>query len=245
MNWEHNNTSEMAQRGWSILSGRVEQNLVQTALRAIYENRDKSLDVLPKYHYDTFCPDLCNPDQYSKPITDLLFESGISECVDAVMGEGLDWETSKKPQIAIRWTESPNATLHLDGFPNATSESPANIPDAILGIYLTDVQSIDDGALIVAPQSRPTIAGWAAAMTQAPRQCDRSALQSSFIDTHTETITGLSGTAFLCHGALPHKNANRISAGERVAVYFRLYLQADAALPRLRFLQMNTWGWQD
>ena len=109
---------------------------------------------------------------------------------------------------------------HIDGFYPADDE-PANTPDALIGIYLTDVTRREQGAFAVWPKAREQIAGWARELEGIPKRAaghpplDRIGPGAALL--------GRKGTAFLAHGALPHCNLRRQIGGYRDAIFFRLY----------------------
>jgi hypothetical protein len=128
---------------------------------------------------------------------------------------------------------------HLDGFYPADDEA-ANTPDAVLGIYLTDVTRREQGAFAVWPEARDGIARWARQLQEIPK---RSAAQPPLSRLGRGTaLLGRQGTAFLVHGALPHCNLRRETRGYRDAIFFRLY-RRKLHRAVLALLQSGATGW--
>jgi hypothetical protein len=121
-------------------------------------------------------------------------------------------------QIAVREPDHNSPGPHIDGY-SATEERP-NTPRAIVGVYLTDVATLDDGALMIWPEKRGEIA---ASRGEELYTDARSIAEGCTADNPNDVVLGGAGTMFIVDGNVPHANAARINKGQRVALYLRVY----------------------
>lgn len=109
---------------------------------------------------------------------------------------------------------------HLDGYEPPDHNSEIDTPDAVLGIYLSDVPAPKYGAFTVWPDGRVAIRTWALGLKQLPMKSENQQ-PSAGEPLH---VFGAAGTAFMIHGAVQHCNAMReIEEGTRDAVFVRVY----------------------
>lgn len=118
-----------------------------------------------------------------------------------------------------RRAKGDGAGAHLDGYyPPCDCE--IDTPDAVIGIYLSDVPAPKYGAFTVWPDGRDAIRTWALRLEHRPKK-NETQQPSTGLPLH---VFGAAGTAFIIHGAVQHCNAMRdIEEGTRDAVFVRLY----------------------
>jgi len=216
MKWTAGNARDIRARGWTLLPERLGPALVERARALIAEDfarappRDE--EEWESCAAGTFCGHLVE----EGALNFLARESGaLAFAVDAIdhLGEEL------RAQVARR-RRGDAGVPHIDGFYPEDGE-PANTPEAIIGIYLTDVTRREQGAFAVWPQARERIARWARRLDQIPQ---RSAGHPHLDRIGPGTaLLGRKGTAFLAHGTVPHCNLRRETSGYRDAIFFRLY----------------------
>ncbi|MHA6829305.1 phytanoyl-CoA dioxygenase family protein [Ralstonia pseudosolanacearum] len=122
-------------------------------------------------------------------------------------------------QIAVREPGHKFPAPHIDGY--SPDEKAPNTPRAIVGVYLTKVESQADGALLIWPGKREEIAR----LRSAKRYGDAKEIaeSSKTSDLDAEEVLGKPGAIFVIDGSVPHGNAERTKGGLRVAVYLRVY----------------------
>ncbi len=216
MNWTAERARDIRLKGWTLLPQRVGAALVERARTLIAEDfaRDPPRDdeAWKKCANATFCVRLVE----AGALDFLMTESGALAFAAQAVGH---LRKGLRAQVARR-RRGDAGVPHIDGFYPADDE-PANTPDAIIGIYLTDVTHRKQGAFTVWPTARERIQRWARKLEELPR---RSAGHAP-LDRIGQgmALLGREGTAFLVHGALPHCNLRRDTGGYRDAVFFRLY----------------------
>ena len=223
MDWTIENDRDIKEKGYTVLPQLVSAPLIELAARLIAQDfltsQPKSQAEWEFCSLSTFCKGLIDSDS----LRFLAIDSGAFAF--GCQGIGRLDPTDLSIQVARR-RKGDEGTPHIDGFYYSPGDdAPANTPDAVLGIYLTDVLRISDGPLEVWPDARAMVRDWANTMTVLPqRLCHPPFLERL---TRGQPILGPRGTAFIAHGALPHRNARRTAEQDyRDAVYFRLYRSA-------------------
>src|SRR5262249_50329676 len=117
---------------------------------------------------------------------------------------------------------------------------PAVTPDAIIGIYLTDVMRREHGAFTVWPKARERIARWARRLRTRPKRSGGH--PPLYRIGPGRPLLGRKGTVFLIHGTPPYSNPRRETRGYRDAVFFRLYRRAPDR-DVLKLLRSGGTGW--
>ena len=181
---------------------------------------------------NTFCAQLAD----THALDFLCFDSGAFEFAEGALGP---LSRSVTAQIARR-RQGNLGRPHIDGF-YPKDQEPADTPDAVLGIYLTDVLAADDGAFETWPDQRAMVKSWARNFRGTPPRATPEIEIANPEDGRA--LLGPKGTAFLVHGALPHRNAMRKTAtGYRDAVFFRFY-RLPPKRDVLALLQSGAAGW--
>jgi hypothetical protein len=205
--------AQLAGQGFAVLPFRVEAGLVAAALRRINQDLGRNgIDPakLDRFRNKTFCPGILDAPEIAA-----LTGGPVEAFVRALVGP---YETGEA-QIALRFPGDAGVP-HIDGFYD-DPVAEADTPNAVLGVYLSEVGP-GDGAFAVWPDHVATIERWAAALPAAPRRDAR--LPVAGLDPASgQPVTGPMGTAFLCHGLLPHMNALHRGPGIRYAVFRRCY----------------------
>jgi len=225
MDWTIRNDQDIRDRGYTVLPRRISASLIARAARLVAQD---FLTSEPRTQREwefcsksTFCKGLIDADSLRFLVMDCgAFAFGCQ-------GIGCLDQSDFSIQVARR-RYGDEGTPHIDGFYySPDDDGPANTPDAVLGIYLTDVLRISDGPLEVWPEARALVRNWAKSMIAPPRKSCHPAFLAEL--TSGNPILGPMGTAFIVHGALPHRNAKRtVERGYRDAVFFRLYRSAGA-----------------
>jgi hypothetical protein len=236
MNWTASNDDDINRQGFTVLPDRISAALVGLAARLIdddFANAPPRTDLeWETCAADTFCKSLVEQGKLNFLATDsgaFTFANQGIGCLD----------TRLTAQVARR-RQGDVGGPHIDGF-YPEDDNAVNAPEAVLGIYLTDVTSREDGAFEVWPEARPRVAEWAASLAEVPR---RSAGMPALDDlTSGIPLLGPKGMAFLSHGILPHRNAERTATeGYRDAVFFRFY-RSNGYRDVLALLKRGGTGW--
>lgn len=116
---------------------------------------------------------------------------------------------------------------HVDGIAFGADPADPQIPDAVLGVYLSDVGP-DDGALAVWPGARADVAAYGREQLRDPgRDRDRrlydGMVHDAVLASAPRRLVGPAGTTFLSHGALVHANATNAGTGVRYALFVRFF----------------------
>ncbi|MGH7123537.1 MAG: hypothetical protein ACREFI_04135 [Stellaceae bacterium] len=229
MNWTAKHARDIREKGWTLLPQRLSAVAVERARALIAEDfaRDPPRDDVAwkTCAHGTFCPRLVEEGALDFLVTEsgaLAFAAGAIDHLQ----QGL------RAQVARR-RRGDAGVPHIDGFYPA-DDQPADTPDAIIGIYLTDVMRREQGAFTVWPKVRDRIQSWARRRKILPMRSAGMPALERLGPGHP--LLGRKGTCFLVHGALPHCNLRREIRGYRDAVFFRLYRSAPyrdvLALPR-------------
>ncbi|KTB62079.1 hypothetical protein RJC98_25600 [Pseudomonas allii] len=131
-----------------------------------------------------------------------------------------------RPQIAVRERAGLATSPHLDGLEQGASTRAPDLPVAIIGVYLDDVPSPEDAALIVWPRQACQVDQIMTSGTEGRALAERlvSITDACRVDDpHAQTVLGPSGYIFVFSGSMPHCSLKRRTRGLRIAVYFRIY----------------------
>ncbi|CAJ0822455.1 phytanoyl-CoA dioxygenase family protein [Ralstonia flaminis] len=122
-------------------------------------------------------------------------------------------------QIAVREAGHAFPAPHIDGY--GLDDKTPSTPRAIVGVYLTGVESREDGALLIWPARRKEIAD----LLKEERHNDARNVAESCkaSDQNAMEVLGKPGAMFIIDGNVPHGNAERANEGLRIAVYLRVY----------------------
>lgn len=233
----------LRQEGWVQFPGAVSSELVTIAHDAIKADCTHNYDPARQREYDnvSFCPDLRD----TPPISKLLTDSTGRAVLDRVLG----WhEIEFAPgQIAIRQahnTDRPYPPVpHIDGTGTGANgravRSPISNFTALLGVFLTKVDTEFAGNFTVWPGSHRRLEAHfrdrgPQAMHEGMPQIDLGQPVQLFANP---------GDIVLCHYQLAHAAAVNLSANDRIAIYFRVWLKGIEA--RRWELLTNIWdGWK-
>jgi hypothetical protein len=219
MKWTSDHASDIRHQGWTLLPERLAPAVVKRGRALIAEDfaRDPPPDddAWRRCAHGTFCIRLVE----AGALDFLVRETGVLDFA----GTAIDHlQQGLRAQVARR-RRGDAGVPHIDGF-YPVDDEPANTPDAIIGIYLSDVTRREQGAFTVWPKARERVVRWARRQKSLPmRSAGMPALERL---GPGRPLLGPKGTAFLAHGALPHCNLRRAVGGYRDAVFFRLYRRA-------------------
>lgn len=233
----------LRQNGWALFPGTVSSDLVTSAIAAIKADCAENYDAARQREYDnvSFCPDLRD----KPPISKLLTHSTGRSILDRALG----WhEIEFSPgQIAIRQahnTDKPYPPVpHLDGIGNGANgrlagSSISNFT-ALLGVFLTKVDAEFAGNFTVWPGSHHRLEEYF--RNRGPRAMQEGMPQIA-LGQPTQLLVN-PGDVILCHYQLAHAAAVNLSANDRMAIYFRVWLKG---IEKRRWeLLTNIWdGWK-
>ncbi len=235
MKWTAGNARDIRARGWTLLPARLSPALVERARALIAEDFARAPprgdEEWKRCAAGTFCGHLVEEGALNFLATESGALAFAAEAIDH-LGEGL------RAQVARR-RRGDAGVPHIDGFYPVDGE-PANTPDAIIGIYLTEVMRREQGAFAVWPKAREQIRRWARVLDEVPKRS--TGMPPLRCISRGAALLGRKGTMFLAHGALPHCNLRRESRGYRDAVFFRLY-RRNAHRDVLALLKSGGAGW--
>ena len=190
MKWTGGHALDIRRQGWTLLSERLPAVLVKRARDLIAEDfaRDPPRDdeAWKKCSHETFCPRLVE----AGALDFLVRESGVLDFAAAAADH---LQPGLRAQVARR-RRGDAGVPHIDGFYPAEDE-PANTPDALIGIYLSDVTRREQGAFAVWPKARERILRWARKLNAVPlRSAGHPPLDRI---GPGRALFGLKGTVFL------------------------------------------------
>ena len=244
----------MRQNGYLHLKQAVSSHLVGDARRLINHSigtKGISLDDLPVFRMDTFCPEI----QSSNEILGLLHDSGILNVAEDLVGKD-SFDTVTNAQIALRFPHETNAAAvpHIDGLytapfravssrgpmrpvPVADPHEPIKIRTftALVGVFLNSLPEHNGGNLVVWPGSHNRLEEFYQAQGV-------EALYDGMPDIDlgdSRQLTVEAGDAVICHYQLAHGIAPNLSPDIRYAVYFRLYRKGH--MERLWSSMVDIW----
>lgn len=235
--------ARLRQDGWGLFPGTVSPDLVTTAIDAIKAACAHNYDPTRQREYDniSFCPGLRD----KPPISELLTHSTGKSILERVLG----WDEIEFSfgQIAIRQahnTDKPYPPVpHIDGTGTGANGRPAGSSisnfTALLGVFLTKVDAEFAGNFTVWPGSHHRLEAYfrnrgPQAMHEGMPQIDLGQPTQLFANP---------GDIILCHYQLAHTAAVNLSAHDRIAIYFRVWLKG---IEKRRWeLLTNIWdGWK-
>jgi Phytanoyl-CoA dioxygenase (PhyH) len=233
----------LRRNGWALFSAAVPNNLVSTATTAIAADRTQNYDAERQREYDniSYCPDL----RGEPPISELLTHSRAKMILDRALG----WSeiAHDRGQIAIRQAHNTDRHYppepHIDGIGTGINGlapgSPISNFTALVGVFLTRVDTEFAGNFTVWPGSHRRLEAHfrvrgPQAMHEGMPQIELGQPVQLFADP---------GDVVLCHYQLAHAAAVNLSANDRIAIYFRVWLK-DIESRRWELLT-NIWdGWR-
>lgn len=226
--------------GYALFLGITPEPLIASALQAIQQDLKENYDEARKDEYDyiSFCPDL----RGTPVITNLLRQSPIWNILDEAIG--VDNIGHDGGQIALR--RAHNAPIekvwnyHIDGVPEPHNglKSFSNFT-ALVGVYLSDTPKNFSGNFAVWPGSHEILEKYF--RDNGPESMNMG-MPKVELGEPTQLSTNV-GDAVLCHYQLGHSVATNTSDVDRIAVYFRIWLN-DIEQRRWELLT-NIWnGWK-
>jgi hypothetical protein len=242
MDWSAEHHKAVMDAGFCFLPERLDTDEV-LQLRRLIEN-DLAVDPplgpkMKELSHFSFCPNL------RSSFSSIAERCGAWEFILHACGDVLQVE---KAQIALR-VSGEVGTPHIDGFIPFDGQ-PANPPVAILGLYLDDVMSVNDGALLVWPGERVRVQQWCRKRSGAILRPTLSSDAGSMVPDVSEpssapvAVLGVAGSMFLLHGAVPHTHALKVTAGLRCTIYQRAYRHDRLSAAR-EILESGGSGWSD
>ena len=211
--------------GYAMFRGLCAEPILLAARAAIDHDLATNYDAQRQLEYDnrSYCPDL----RGTAVLLSLLLDSGIMAKLDEVIGsDKLGYDGG---QIAVRRAGNARRPAppepHIDGLPAPFNGVPkgslvSNFT-ALVGIYLSPVRAQFAGNFTVWPGSHHIL-------EQHFRDMGPDALRNGMpripLGTPLQLMTE-PGDIVLCHYELAHTAAVNLSAADRYAVYFRLWLK--------------------
>lgn len=228
------------ENGYVLLKNVIPRRMVDEALRAINHSVGEGMDPerMPIFRSQTFCPEL----REDPAIVDLLVKSPLWALAESALGEG-QIRPVHGGQIALRFpvlADPPRPVgLHLDGMyapNNGVKQGTIANFTALIGVYLSDVETEYAGNFSVAPGSHRIYEEYfrghgAESLLQGMPPVDVPPVRQ---------ITARAGDAVLCHYQLAHGVAQNVSPHVRYAIYFRLY-HADFDPARWQAPMQDIW----
>jgi hypothetical protein len=233
--------------GYAHFRESLAPTLIEAARNKIRHSVENHFDPrrMNEYNNRSWCPEL----RSSSEIKQLFENTAVRAIVDGALGSnqyGYD-----AGQIAIRqarsadWSYPP--TPHIDGIPtahNGLSGTGIQNFTALLGVFLTEVNCDYAGNFTVWPGSHVVI-------EQYFQERGEAALQAGMPNIPLGEPIQLycrPGDVVLCHYELAHAAAVNTSENDRIAVFFRLWLNeingADGREQRWHNLTHLWHGWQ-
>jgi hypothetical protein len=219
------------------------ETIVAAARLAIDRDLSESYDPSRQVEYDhrSYCPDL----RGTPPIMALLLDSGVRAKLDEVIGFGRLGHDGG--QIALRKAgnapEPEPPDPHIDGLPTPFNGVPSNVLfsnfTALVGIYLSPVRTEFAGNFTVWPGSHHILE---AHFRKLGRKALRNGMPRIPLGQPVQLMTE-PGDVVLCHYGLAHAAAANLSAVDRYAVYFRLWLRG-ISYRRWHFMTHIWAGWR-
>ncbi|SEU08101.1 MULTISPECIES: hypothetical protein [unclassified Pseudomonas] len=219
---------------FSVLGERVPADVVQALRQEIVEHY--SLGATPAQRrevaYTTACRELVDisSQAWRRGLHDTTplnrLQHLVQERLRPVLPHLDEQRSFGRPQIAVREPAGLATSPHLDGLEQGALTQHPDLPTAIIGVYLDDVLIPDDAALTIWPRQADQVAQLLASGTEG---CALSAHLVAISDAclvgdpHAQNVLGPCGYIFLLLGTVPHCSLKRITAGLRIAVYFRVY----------------------
>ena len=219
------------------------ETLIRAARLAIDRDLSTNYDPSRQIEYDhrSYCPDL----RGAPPLMALLLDSGITAKLDEVIGfKRLGYDVG---QIALRKAgnaSEPNPPEpHIDGLPTPFNGVSSKVLysnfTALVGIYLSPVRTEFAGNFTVWPGSHNILE---AHFREHGPEALRNGMPRIPLGQPVQLMTE-PGDVVLCHYSLAHTAAVNLSAADRYAVYFRLWLKG-MRLRRWHFMTHIWDGWR-
>jgi hypothetical protein len=217
--------AQLRRDGWALFAGAVSNDLVAAATNAIAHDRSHNYDQARQVEYDniSFCPELRD----KPPIDELLTRSSARILLDLVLG----WDkiAYTPGQIAIRQAQNTDRPYppvpHIDGVGSgrnglALGSAISNFT-ALVGVFLTKLDTEFAGNFTVWPGSHHRL-------EEHFRRRGPQAMQEGMPRIELGMPFQLMadpGDVVICHYQLAHTAAVNLSPNDRIAVYFRVWLQ--------------------
>ena len=209
--------------GYVILKSVIPRRMVDEALRTINHSVGEGMDPAQMriFRSQTFCPEL----RQESAIVDLLQKSPMWSLAESALGEG-QIRPVGGGQIALRFpvpADPPGPVgVHIDGMSapdNGVAQGTIANFTALIGIFLSDVETEDAGNFSVVPGSHRIYEAYfrdhgAEALLQGMPPVDLPPVHQ---------IRARAGDAVLCHYQLAHGVAPNVSPHVRYAIFFRLH----------------------
>jgi Phytanoyl-CoA dioxygenase (PhyH) len=234
--------AQLHRDGWALFPAAVSNDLVGAARQAIEADLAHNYEPDRQREYDniSFCPDLRD----QPPIAELLTHSSAKAILDRALGwDDIEYD---RGQIAIRQAHNTDQAYppkpHIDGISSgANGLAAGGISNftALLGVFLTGVDTEFAGNFTVWPGSHSRLEAYfrdrgQPAMQEGMPQIELGGPVQLFANP---------GDVVLCHYQLAHAAAVNLSANDRIAVYFRVWLKGIEE--RRWELLTNIWtGWR-
>jgi hypothetical protein len=211
--------------GYAMFPGLCPEPIARAARAAIDHDLATNYDEQRQLEYDnrSYCPDL----RGTAVLLSLLLDSGITAKLDEVIGfHKLGYDGG---QIALRRAGNAQRPSppepHIDGLPAPFNGVPADTLvsnfTVLVGIYLSSARTRFAGNFTVWPGSHHIL-------EQHFREIGPNALRDGMpripLGEPVQLMTE-PGDVVLCHYSLAHTAAVNLSAVDRYAVYFRLWLK--------------------
>jgi hypothetical protein len=201
------------------------ETVVSAARLAIDHDLSMNYDPSRQVEYDhrSYCPEL----RGTPALMALLLDSGITAKLDEVIGfKKLRYDGG---QIALRKAGNASEPYppepHIDGLPTPFNGVPATVLfsnfTALVGIYLSPVRTEFSGNFTVWPGSHHILE---AHFREHGPEALRNGMPCVPLGRPVQLMTE-PGDVVLCHYGLAHTAAVNLSAADRYAVYFRLWLK--------------------
>lgn len=228
-------------QGYAQFPALIPGPVVRSARRAIELDLNTNYEPERQLEYDnqSYCPAL----RESPPIMDLILQPSVQNILDETFGlDQIDWSNG---QIAIRRAHNYHTPVppaaHLDGFSsglNGLDEGKIYNHTVLLGVFLTPVSTEFGGNFTVWPGSHYIYESY---FRERGRRAMSEPLPTLELGEPVQLMCGL-GDVVLAHYQLGHAAAVNVTDGDRIAVYFRIWLRR-MELDRWRYLT-NIWeGW--
>lgn len=167
----------------------------------------------------------------SQPLTQLL--GIVADAMNQLFKDIDNARSFCPPQIAVRENVSDvQFGPHVDGLSDSVNTQQPDVPFAVVGVYLDNVKTRSEGALVYWPAKAPDVrAAMTSGLTGPALATALCAISGScnFADPAAQPVIGAAGHGYFVGGNVPHCNHSRSTDGKRVAVYFRMYLNTASS----------------
>ena len=216
-------TQEFRRNGYVHFERIIPEPLLEKARRAIAMEVEQRYDAarLVEYNHQSWCPEL----RGTSAIKNLFHNKAVEAVLDQALGRkryGVD-----QGQIAIRKAQSAEFSsppvAHLDGIPTADNGMDGTEIQnftALAGIFLTEVKRDYAGNFTVWPGSHLILEKY---FREGGKQVLNAGMPKVPIGDPVQ-LHCQPGDVVLCHYELAHAAAVNTSPGDRVAIFFRIWL---------------------